>query len=491
MLTGRNSQGSLKTRGAASFAVALLASGASLGCGSDPNGGTSTGTDHVDGQVTWNQDIAPIVAKKCVMCHEPGGIGPMSLADYATAYQFAGKMLAQVEAGTMPPWGARSTDECTPAFGFKDDPRLTDEEHGLLSSWLDGGAPEGPPRATPLAKPVSTALKNPDLHLTIPSAVEITGTSDRFVCFVLDPGYTKDKYIKAVQLNPGNPAVVHHVLVFADSKDEASALDAKDGASDGQYDCFGGPGLTAPVQLLGAWAPGAVPAVMPEDVGIQLTGGTKVVIQVHYHPTRIKPEVDASTSVDMVFTDTPKIAGLLALIGNFKEANLDIAGGAGYGLLPGPDDPATGPAFEIPPNVTAHTEAQRFLVREPGADAPTALLGAKAFRIFGVGTHMHYVGRDMKIDVQHADGQKECLLETPAWDFNWQRVYYYDTPLASAPVVRPGDVINMRCSYDNSMANPFVRTALDQQGISVPVQVGLGETTLDEMCLGAFGIALE
>lgn len=485
-------QGSPRARGVASLSFALVLSAGSLGCGSATKGGPSagTGTDHVDGEVTWNQDIAPIVANKCVMCHQPGGIAPMSLTDYAIAYKYAGKMLSQVEAGTMPPWGARTTDECTPTFDFKDDPRLTDEEHALLSAWLDGGAVEGPPRATPLPKPGSTALQKPDLHLTIPSAVTIAGTSDRFVCFVLDPGNAKDKYIKAVQVNPGNAAVVHHVLVFADSNDQGTALDRADGQTDGQYECFGGPQLDTP-QLLGAWAPGAVPAVMPPDVGIQLTGGSKVVIQVHYHPTRVNAEIDASTSVDMVFTDTPKIPGLLALIGNFKDANFDRAGGTGYGLMPGPDDPASGPAFDIPPNVTAHTESQRFLVQEPGAGSQAVLLGAKAFRLFAVGTHMHYVGTDMKIDVEHADGQKECLLQTPQWDFNWQRVYYYDTPLASAPVVRPGDVINMRCTYDNSMGNPFVRVALDQQGISVPQDVKLGENTLDEMCLGAFGIAIE
>jgi len=46
---------------AASFVLSLLAGALSLGCGSEPQGSTGGGTDHVDGQVTWNQDVAPIV----------------------------------------------------------------------------------------------------------------------------------------------------------------------------------------------------------------------------------------------------------------------------------------------------------------------------------------------------------------------------------------------------------------------------------------------
>ena len=471
------------------LAFALAVGSGSLACGST----ATPGAPGDDGKVTWNQEIAPIVTRKCVTCHQPGGIGPMSLADYQSALPHAGKMLQQVEAGTMPPWGARTTDECTPTFGFKDDPRLTEDEQALLAAWLDQGALEGSPATQPLPRPAQTSLQNPDLHLTIPSSVEIAGTSDRFVCFVLDPGNVDDAYIKAVQVNPGNAAIVHHVLIFADPKNEKTQENESTRLADenGQYDCFGGPGLSGAVQLIGAWAPGAVPAVMPEDVSVQLAGGSKLVVQVHYHPTRVSREVDATTSVDMVFTDKPKIPGFLFLIGNFGEKDMDVAGGTGYGLLPGPDDPASGPAFLIPPNVTAHTETQRFLVREPGPDSPLGKLGASAFRMWGVGTHMHYVGRDMKIDIEHADGEKECLVQTPDWDFSWQRFYSYDAPLSSVPTVRPGDVVNMRCTYDNSMANRFVRTALQEQSIDVPIDVRLGETTLDEMCLGVFGVALE
>jgi hypothetical protein len=129
-------------------------------------------------------------------------------------------------------------------------------------------------------------------------------------------------------------------------------------------------------------------------------------------------------------------------------------------------------------------ESMRVLVQ------PVA--NVKQYRLWGVATHMHYVGTDMKIDLTHGDdGNDDCLLQTPAWDFNWQRVYYYDTPLESAPVIKPGDVLNFRCTYDNTMDNGFVREALAQRGYESPVSVPLGETTLDEMCLGAFGIAME
>jgi hypothetical protein len=128
-----------------------------------------------------------------------------------------------------------------------------------------------------------------------------------------------------------------------------------------------------------------------------------------------------------------------------------------------------------------------------------------AFRVFAMGTHMHYVGRDMSIQLEHnsaseadagvaasdagaATGGQECLIETPQWDFNWQRGYGFDGSFDQLPVMRAGDVIKFRCVFDNSMDNPFVVQALDARGLDAPVEVRLGEDTLDEMCLGAFGI---
>lgn len=456
---------------------ALLAALSALACSASEQDEKSEDPRVMPESVTWSEHIAPLVAEKCNGCHQAGGIAPLSFESYELAHDWAGRMLLNVEAGTMPPWGARDTDECNPRFEWKDDPRLDDFETNLLRAWVEAGAPEGDPElAAPLPEVASLALQGADLHLAIPAPVEVSGDSDRFVCFSIDPELAADTWIDGVQVNPGNEAIVHHVLIFADLE---GASAAKAGAQ-GHYDCFGGPGIEGDLQLLGAWAPGALPALTPPGVALPLRGGTRLVMQVHYHPTGAGVEVDADTSVDIRFaTQEPEYEGALALIGNFDRADIEEAGGLGFGLMRGPGDSAMGPEFVIPPNVNDHTETQRFRIPD----------GSPTYHIWGAGTHMHYVGRDMKIDIQRAEGLDECLVQTPEWDFNWQRMYYYDTPIENTPTARAGDVLRMRCTYDNSMDNVFVREALAARGATSPLEVRLGEETLDEMCLGVFGIA--
>jgi hypothetical protein len=163
------------------------------------------------------------------------------------------------------------------------------------------------------------------------------------------------------------------------------------------------------------------------------------------------------------------------LVGNFKRT---LA--TGDGLLPGPDDPASGPEFLIPANATAHTETMLWTFRG------TKL--AVAPRLYAVGGHMHYVGVDEKITLEHVDGSSACLLQIPHWDFDWQRRYDYDAPLEQLPSLAPGDRLNIRCTYDNSLQNPKLSQALAEQGITAAHDVELGESTLDEMCLASLTV---
>lgn len=427
-------------------------------------------------RVTWHQDVAPLVAASCAGCHTAGGIAPFSLEDYDAASPFASLMADATDAGLMPPFQAEDTDECEVPHAWRDDIRLTDAEKALLRAWADQGAPEGDPEtAAPLPTPPNLDLENPDTSLTITSAVEVSGNDDRFVCFSIPLNNTSQQFLEGVQIKPGNDAIVHHVLVFADESGVSEGLAGEDGS----YECFGGPGFSD-AALVAAWAPGATPSVMPEGVGLAVQPNTRLVVNIHYHPTGDGIEVDDSTSVLLRwYQGLPEWVGVLRLIGNFGGSL-----GGGYGLLPGPND-ENGLEFRIPAGVTDHTETMLFPM--PSATPNNA-------HIWQMATHMHYVGTDMLIgmvrDAPEGDEPSEqCLIHTPRWDFNWQRGYMYDAPIESLPSIKGGDKLFLRCTYDNSLGNPHVARALASQGLDAPVDVFLGEETLDEMCLGVFGLA--
>lgn len=419
---------------------------------------------------TWNADVAPLVADRCVACHTAGGLAPFALDAYDAAAPMAAAMVDAVESGRMPPWGAESTAECEPRFGWKDDPRLSADEKALLRAWADGGALEGDAgTAAEIPVPPSLDLEGVTQEVLPLTPFSASGSTDQFKCFAIDPGIEADRWMTGAQVIAGNAAVVHHVLVFSDPEQESDAL----AAADGTYDCFGGVGIDGGA-LLAAWAPGAFPFELPEGTGIKVPAGSRIVMQVHYHPLGATAEPDA-TMIQFRWTDTePARGATLALIGN--------ASSAGDGLLAGPNDPA-GVAFGIPAGVSDHTEEMRFTI--PRRDGP--------YSVFAAGTHMHYIGVDMRVEVEHAEpvGDEpatECLVQTPRWDFNWQRAYQYDAPLAEVPEVRGGDSLKLYCRYDNTLDNPGVRQALADAGLTEPRDVQLGETTLDEMCLGVFGI---
>ena len=444
---------------------------------SNPSTDSGTELTTVSGGPTWAQDVAPIVAGHCVGCHTAGGIAPFALDNYTTAHAMALNMATQVDNGKMPPWSAISTDECTPRFPFVNDPRLTSEEKAILRTWADNGAPEGDESAAAeLPAPVSYDLSGVT-NSTVATAFSASGDQDEFECFVLDPKITKDSWMTGLQVVPGNRSVVHHALIFGA---DASTLD---GHKVGDvYPCFGGAGLSN-ISLVGAWVPGAMPLETPEGVGMPMKAGSLLVMQIHYHPLGAADLSPDATTVDLRLTQTaPAHTGSLDLVGNFDGSDNTF----GHGLVADPDDRSSKPEFRIPAGNADHTEKMFYTL--PG--------GFGKARIWGIATHMHYVGVSEMIQVKHKnpigdEPETECLLDTPNWDFNWQRIYRTDVPVEESVEVRGGDTLVLTCHYDNSLDNAAVVSALEQQGLSEPRDVVLGETTLDEMCLGAFGSASE
>lgn len=430
------------------------------------SGGESTGGETGDAlaRPNWYEDIAPLVHANCTGCHREAGIAPFSLESFEMAEGLAPLLADTVVAGDMPPWGALETDECQPAHSWRDDLRLTPEEKQLFVDWVAQGTPEGDPaKAAPLPTPPSLELANPTVELQNPAPFTVAGKQDSFICVAIDPNVDKDVWITGVQMVPDNAEVVHHVLVYVDPKAVSDGLiDAK-----GTFPCQGFVSFDGSMQIA-TWVPGAVPTETPPEVGFPMPAGSRIVLAYHYHPTGAGDEVDQS-SVALRWTEQkPTINGLMGLFGN------------GDGLEPGPNDAGGVPEFRIPAGAVDHTETMSVTI--PDWLPPTP--------IFSLGTHMHYVGVDMRMWIERG-GQEICLIQTPRWDFNWQRNYTVDGPLDGMPTVQGGDVVRIRCKFNNTLDNPFLARALAEQGLSQPIDVQLGEASLDEMCLFLFGLATD
>ena len=121
-----------------------------------------------------------------------------------------------------------------------------------------------------------------------PSAPTGVGTDD-YRCFLLDPEVAKDSFITGFNVLPGNPDVVHHVILFRVPPDPVADAEPKDA-----HDA--GPGLDLLRQLwarhgaslddapwLGAWAPGGGERVYGKGFGVPLDAGSQVIMQVHYN----------------------------------------------------------------------------------------------------------------------------------------------------------------------------------------------------------------
>jgi hypothetical protein len=451
------------------------------GSGSDSDDGGSvvgseggvSGEGGVTTSFTFNKDIQPLLQSHCQTCHVAGGIAPMPLVTYQDAQTFAQSMKDQTASRTMPPWGARPQASCTPRFGWKEDPSLTDAQIAMLASWADGGAPEGLASDLKAGNPPAIPdLANATNKLKPASAYSLAGSTDQFHCFVLDPGTTSDMYMNGSHVLPGNPTIVHHVLVY--SVPAGSTIPAQ---TNGGYDCFGGANITGPSNLIAAWAPGALPSEYPSDVGVPVAAGTKLVMQIHYHPHANANPAPDQTTFEMRLTATkPTYFIAPTLIGNASKAGKTPS----LGLQPDPDDRNGTVEFRIPANSANHTETMNF-------EIPQAISSLSP-RIYGLGAHMHLVGVNEQVSLHRAapvapDPTDECLLSVPEWDFNWQRRYDYATDISTLPSATAGDVMQVKCNYNNTMSNSALATSLTSQGMKSPIDVSLGESTLDEMCI--------
>ncbi|MEC8050967.1 MAG: hypothetical protein VX210_09270 [Myxococcota bacterium] len=383
--------------GSALLMVALIGCGETDDTVVESDNGDSTGTPATEESLTFYRDVKPITDAHCVRCHDPEGVGYFDMTDPETVVVWAGAIKASTMNGTMPPYGAKPADDCTPEHNFIGDISLTDEQIETIAAWVDGGAELGEP-SDDTSEPVYpvTTLDAFDFEGVPMTPIEVEDGDDSFICVVIDPNFTEETWINGVEVVADNIKLAHHMVLFTDPT--RASLDKAD--ENGTYPCFGSAGV--PGSVLYAWAPGAAPLDLPADKATRVAPGTLFVMQMHYSPQGGAQSLIDETKLRFRFApEPPKYEVYMQLMGNF-DFNFSPA----LGIQPAANDPED-VKFEIPPDTTMHREVMRWTYtgRLPGSGSGGSFDGpnAREMRLWSIAPHMHYTGVDMKISIDRPE----------------------------------------------------------------------------------------
>ena len=309
----------------------------------------------------------------------------------------------------------------------QDELRLTSAQIQTIADWVENGAPEGIASQTPAPPRIADGwpLGPPDLVLEAPQAFHVPADgSDVYWNFIFTPPLSSHRFIRAIDIHPSNPKLVHHANLIVDpTGSQRTGFAGMDVAV-----------LRSPLDLDGHflfWKPGALPYSEPAGLSWRLDPGSRLVLNTHLQPSG-KPETEQPT-IALYFTDTPphRFPYLLQLE---HDAQLDIPAGA--------RDFVIHDSFRLPIDT----------------------------QVLAIYPHAHYLGHLLEAWADLPHGSRQSLIRIPAWDPNWQAVYRYRQPVH----LPAGTVISMRYHYDNSNANP-------RNPHSPPRRVQGGNRATDEM----------
>jgi len=396
------------------------------GCDEPAPAASATAATSTPIDPTFSRDVAPILFRHCAVCHRPGEAAPFPLLAYADAAKRADQIVTVTASGYMPPWLPEE------GFGeFVGERRLDAREKETLARWEATGAPEGDPKDVPPAPtfPSGWQLGEPDLVLAPPTPYRLRADGgDDWRNLVLPVAVDGPRFLASVEIEPGNPRVVHHAILRVDPTRYSRRLDAKD-------DLPGFPGMDSGVASnpdghFYGWTPGRRPLAGDPETAPRIEPGSDLVLQLHLFPSG-KPE-DVSPSVGLRFsTQPPKRRQYIVTL---DDVTIDIP--------PGDSDYAVEDEFTLPVDVD----------------------------VISVYPHAHFLGKKLHGFATLPDGSTTWLVKIDDWDFNWQDEYRFATPVR----LPRGSTVHMSYRYDNSEAN--VRNPSHP-----PRRVTIGDKTTDEM----------
>ena len=316
-------------------------------------------------QPTFVDDVAPILHANCVSCHQPGEIGPMSLRTYREVRPWARSIARAVENRDMPPWDA------DPGYGpWLNDISLGEDEIAAIVRWVANGAPRGEGDEPVHERPETEgewAFGEPDWVFEFDAHEVAAEGPDEFRDVPITTGFDEDRWIRAVEIKPGDHKVLHHFILWRAAE-----------------------GATFQESWMAAWTAGSKPYRFPAGSARLLQRGRKLIGDFHYHPSG--ETATDSSRIGLWFAEPEEVDKELITL-PIWNAGIHI--------------PAGDPNYEA--------EASRVFEEDVEIRAFTP--------------HMHYRGKSMHFSAELPDGSTRDLLRVSRYDFNWQTTYQLAEPI--------------------------------------------------------------
>jgi Flp pilus assembly protein TadD/mono/diheme cytochrome c family protein len=369
---------------------------------------SASAADSGSDKVTFNRDIAPIVFHYCSSCHRPGEAGPFPLLTYQDVRKHGHQIVAVTQSRLMPPWLPEPGE-----LKFTDERRLTAEQLANLRRWVEQGMLEGKPSDLPLRPKFVEGwqLGQPDLILKAEKPYSLPATGiDQYWNFILPVPVDGTRWVRAVEIHPGDKRLVHHANILVDRYATSRRMEKEPGAGFGGMEIRIDSETFDPDSHFLFWKPGTVASYEPDGMALRLDKGTDLVLNAHLQPSgKVEP---IQPSVGIYFTDKPATVHPMLL-----QLHNDAA-------------------LDIPPGESNFVVTDEFTL-------PLAV------ELLGIYPHAHYLGKELLASAVLPDGTTKTLIHIKHWDVNWQAVYRY----ADAVSLPKNTVLKMRYVYDNSEQN--------------------------------------
>lgn len=445
-----------------------------LGSAASDGAAISYGSLEAHGELSYEHDIAPIIAENCAECHRQGGIAPFAM-DSKLAVQGWSPMIREVILTRRMPPGQIDNKV---GHKIRNEMNLADADMQKLVSWIDAGA-NTESESDPLARlewpetkwTLAEVLGEPDIIVEIPpQTIPATGVVD-YMNIPIDLGLAEDRWVRGSEVAPGSPEVLHHIITTVIPPEgrrdpmeaivEAINALPEERAVKIRTDIFTAVAAGEPPPIdrifaenpdldvsgligggdenqgsVAGYAPGNSFSLNPEGVGGLLKAGSQLNLQMHY-TTSGRETVDA-TEIAIYFYDE----------GEIPEERM--SGGVGNAFT-----------IDIPAQAKDH---EMQLVTHVPEEA----------EIYSLMPHMHFRGKRMAFTARYPDGSEEVILSVPAYSFNWQLSHELETPLR----VPAGTRIVATGAFDNSSQNEY--------NPDPNINVHWGEQSWEEMFMGFY-----